>query len=154
MLAVPILLLLVVPPPALGAFAAARSDGTIPGQAGSQTYARSRPGIRYRCRSTTSPSAQRGTGAERWSATTWSWSVRGAGPDGGWYVTRAVLTCCAADAQSYPVRVVGDAEPRTADTWVEVSGRFVPPADPGRHTAAISANDVRPVSPPAQPYEQ
>ncbi|GGY97775.1 TIGR03943 family putative permease subunit [Streptomyces poonensis] len=43
--------------------------------------------------------------------------------DGGWYLTRLMLSCCAADAQSVKVRIHGG-EPPKADTWVSVTGSW------------------------------
>jgi uncharacterized repeat protein (TIGR03943 family) len=41
----------------------------------------------------------------------------------GWYLTRLMLSCCAADAQSVKVRVYGPAA-LPADTWVTVTGTW------------------------------
>jgi uncharacterized repeat protein (TIGR03943 family) len=40
-----------------------------------------------------------------------------------WYLTRLILNCCAADAQSVKVKVYG-VEPPEADTWVSVTGTW------------------------------
>jgi uncharacterized repeat protein (TIGR03943 family) len=69
--------------------------------------------------------------------------------DGGWYVTRTAISCCAADARSYLVAVDGvPAPPR--DTWVRVLGRWTPSATPA--TARLRASAVTPVPVPAAPY--
>ncbi|MET8750342.1 TIGR03943 family protein [Streptomyces sp. NPDC004667] len=43
----------------------------------------------------------------------------------GWYLTRIIISCCAADAQSVKVRVHG-APALPADTWVSVTGTWHP----------------------------
>lgn len=153
LLCVPIFLLLVVPPPALGAFAAARGDGVIPEPVSAfppLPVGRPLPmGVR--------DYAQRAAWDDGRTLIDREVVLTGfvtPTTDGGWSVTRTVLTCCAADARSFPVRVVGDPAPRTPDTWVQVTGRFVPAGDPARRTAAILAHDVRPVAEPAQSYEE
>ncbi|MER6535829.1 TIGR03943 family putative permease subunit [Streptomyces sp. 900105755] len=59
----------------------------------------------------------------------------------GWYLTRIIFTCCAADAQSVKVRMYGtDALP--ANTWVAVTGSWHPRGRLGTKSAA-AALDVR-----------
>ncbi|WP_306817068.1 MULTISPECIES: DUF1980 domain-containing protein [unclassified Microbacterium] len=71
------------------------------------------------------------------------------GGDGGFSLTRLVITHCVIDAQSASVPVrVGDA-PQTGQ-WVTVSGT-VSAADDG--TLAIAASEVTPIDEPADPYE-
>lgn len=82
-------------------------------------------------------------------------------PDGGVYLTRMVLSCCAGDGR--PVKVViDDPEGRAfpEDTWLQVDGTFTPmpppvegaAAEPGV-VAAIRAQTITRVPTPAQPYE-
>ncbi|MEU2775550.1 TIGR03943 family protein [Streptomyces sp. NPDC007162] len=67
--------------------------------------------------------------------------VTPADQDGGWYLTRIIFTCCAADAQSVKVRMYGtDALP--ANTWVAVTGTWHPQGRLGTRSAA-AALDVR-----------
>lgn len=153
LLLAPILLVLLAPPPALGAFAAARNDGAIPVPPSATPFGPLPPGA---------PVAL-DVHDYAWRA---AWddgrTLQGRevvltgfvtpDPDGSWSVTRTMLTCCAADARSFPVHVVGDARPRSPDSWVRVTGRFVP--GPGEHRAAVAADQVTPVAAPAQPYEE
>ncbi|MFH9860733.1 TIGR03943 family putative permease subunit [Streptomyces sp. NPDC017202] len=56
---------------------------------------------------------------------------------GGWYLTRIMLSCCAADAQSVKVRVYGVAAPE-ADTWVTVTGTWHAQGTLGTSSAAVA----------------
>ena len=75
---------------------------------------------------------------------------------GGWYVTRFVVNCCAADATAVRVAVpAGPADVRP-DQWVEVVGTATAPlTDPavGYPEPALDAASVRVVEPPAETYE-
>jgi uncharacterized repeat protein (TIGR03943 family) len=73
-------------------------------------------------------------------------------PDGGWWVTRLGLACCAADALSFRARVL-DAEPLPANTWVEVTGRWVPGDSGNAAIPLIEADDVSRIPEPSNPYE-
>ncbi|MER6274414.1 TIGR03943 family putative permease subunit [Streptomyces sp900105755] len=75
--------------------------------------------------------------------------VTPAGQGGGWYLTRIIFTCCAADAQSVKVRMYGtDALP--ANTWVAVTGTWHPQGSLGTKSAT-AALDVRRTEQVAQP---
>lgn len=152
LLLAPVLLVLLAPPPALGAFAAARGDGAIPAPPGDVRFAPLAPG----------PAVPVDVHDYAWRAA-WDDGRTLAGrdvvltgfvtpaPDGGWSVTRTVMTCCAADARSFPVLVLGDPRPRVPNTWVQVTGHFVPAGE--EHHAAVAATTVTPVAAPPQPYE-
>lgn len=94
------------------------------------------------------------------------------GVDGGTYLARLVIACCAADAT--PVRVLleggapGGGMPSTGvpgaaadlatlpqDGWFEVRGRLVPgSANPRtRFVPRLTVSQLRPIPPPAEPYE-
>lgn len=76
-------------------------------------------------------------------------------PGGGWYLTRARITCCAADARSYLVATLGTAKDYPANTWVRVRGTYASAGtDPERTPAEIRIADTVPISRPADPYEQ
>lgn len=75
--------------------------------------------------------------------------VTPASQGGGWYLTRIIFTCCAADAQSVKVRMYGtDALP--ANTWVAVTGTWHPQGRLGTKSAT-AALDVRRTEQVAQP---
>jgi uncharacterized repeat protein (TIGR03943 family) len=80
------------------------------------------------------------------------------GRDGGYRLTRFVIFCCAADAEALQAVVRGDATPRARDQWLEVEGSWQPrpPAaedDPSPPPPALHADTVRPVAPARPPYE-
>ncbi|MFG2281428.1 TIGR03943 family putative permease subunit [Streptomyces asoensis] len=80
------------------------------------------------------------------------------GDDGAWYVTRLVVTCCAADATTGKVEVrdAGD-EVLPADTWVTVTGTWRPRGALGSDAAwppVLDAVTVTRVAQPADPYEK
>jgi uncharacterized repeat protein (TIGR03943 family) len=76
---------------------------------------------------------------------------------GGYRLTRFVIFCCAADAEALQAVVRGDPTPRTRDQWLEVEGTWVPrPAavdDPSPPPPALHADVVRTVAPAHPPYE-
>src|SRR5439155_14796817 len=79
-------------------------------------------------------------------------------PAGGYYVTRLVITCCAADAVAVRIAVTGGSAGSLArDTWIEVVGRY-DGIDHSREgeigpVATIRADSVRQVAAPREPYE-
>ncbi|WP_329412464.1 TIGR03943 family protein [Streptomyces sp. NBC_00704] len=68
---------------------------------------------------------------------------------GGWYLTRIVISCCAADSTTLKVRVYGVAAPET-DTWVTVDGTWHPGGTLGTPSAAVAV-DARAVTAVAKP---
>jgi uncharacterized repeat protein (TIGR03943 family) len=79
--------------------------------------------------------------------------VTPAGGGGGWYLTRIMVSCCAADAQSVKVRVYGVRAP-AADTWVTVTGAWHPSGTLGTSSAevALDARTVEKVKQPSNGY--
>jgi uncharacterized repeat protein (TIGR03943 family) len=78
--------------------------------------------------------------------------------DRGWRLTRFVIFCCAADAEALQAVVGGDSSPRARDQWLEVEGTWMPrpPAaedDPSPPPPALRVDAVRPVAPARPPYE-
>ncbi|MGA5420046.1 TIGR03943 family putative permease subunit [Streptomyces lavendulocolor] len=75
---------------------------------------------------------------------------------GTWYLTRLVVSCCAADSRSLRVRVHGVPAP-PADTWVTVTGTWHPGGGGALGTAtapvAVDARTVRRVAEPVNPYQ-
>ncbi|MEU7496458.1 TIGR03943 family protein [Streptomyces griseofuscus] len=70
----------------------------------------------------------------------------------GWYLTRIIFSCCAADSQTVKIHVYGSgsAEPPAADTWLAVTGTWHPAGTLGT-TSAPAALDARLTTPIAQP---
>lgn len=76
---------------------------------------------------------------------------------GGFLLTRFVVTCCAADAIPVQVAVLDGGTP-PEDHWVEVVGTLVPPPpiDPDATELPrleVDATSVRAIDEPANPYE-
>ncbi|MFD6024591.1 TIGR03943 family putative permease subunit [Streptomyces griseoluteus] len=151
LLALPALSLLLYAPPALGAYTAAHSNGEPVATA---------PKERFPALPATSPLPLTLTGFTQRVQQDPTLAIRGrqvrltgfvtpAGPGGGWYLTRIIFTCCAADSQTVKVRVHGpDAPP--ANTWLAVTGTWHPAGRLGTKTAE-AALDVRESHPIAQP---
>jgi uncharacterized repeat protein (TIGR03943 family) len=72
---------------------------------------------------------------------------------GGWYLTRIVISCCAADSTTLKVRVYGTAAPKT-DTWVAVEGTWHAGGALGTSAAAVAvdARSVTKVGKPSNAY--
>jgi uncharacterized repeat protein (TIGR03943 family) len=80
------------------------------------------------------------------------------GQEGGYRLTRFVIFCCAADAEALQAVVRGDRTPRARDQWLEVQGTWLPRPvaaedDPSPTPPALQVNSVRPVAPVRPPYE-
>ena len=155
LLCLPLLLVLVVTPPPLGALAAGRTDPAVPQPPSGTRFDPLPPGGPVPL-AVHDYAARAAWDAGRTLAGTTVALTGFVTPDGtdGWSVARAVMTCCALDARSYLVHVDGDATRRAAGTWVEVTGRFVPASQPDDHIATIRADSVRPIPAPADPYEE
>ncbi|MFH9546914.1 TIGR03943 family putative permease subunit [Streptomyces sp. NPDC017435] len=71
----------------------------------------------------------------------------------GWYLTRIIVSCCAADASSVKVLVQGVAAPK-ADTWVNVTGTWHGSGTLGTSSAAVEveARSVKKVGKPTNSY--
>jgi uncharacterized repeat protein (TIGR03943 family) len=155
-LTLPALALLLFPPPALGSYSAdreadrraARGVGTFPalpagnpldltlGDFGSRAVYDSGRSLKGR--------TVRLTG----------FVTRDAG--GTWYVTRLLVSCCAADATTAKAEVRGAGAP-PVDTWVTVTGTWHPEGEPGSDAAwppVLDATSVRRVPQPDNPYEK
>ncbi|MEU8362726.1 TIGR03943 family protein [Nonomuraea sp. NPDC048882] len=156
LLAVPAFVIVLIAPPALGAFAARRDDGppapvraegyralaggevtelTL-GEFIGRAYARPGPSLAGR------------------KVRLVGFAVR-AGDGGGWYLTRMRIGCCAADALALEVAVQRAAAP-PEDAWVAVTGTWVPWPDgvPDDYVVpALAATAVTAVGRPAEPYE-
>jgi uncharacterized repeat protein (TIGR03943 family) len=76
----------------------------------------------------------------------------------GYRLTRFVIFCCAADAEALQAVVRGDPGPRARDQWLEVEGRWLPRPvaaadDSSPPPPVLDADAVRPVAPARPPYE-
>ena len=162
LLVLPILVLLLVTPPALGSYAASRQppgssggsaeefpplpepvDGVVPLLVSDfvaralYDQSRSLEGQRVRLVGFVVP--DEGGGRE-------------------YQLARFSLSCCAADAQAYTVLVRGDATPRQADQWLLAEGRWLPEpvteqAGPSVNPPVLVADSITTVHPPPDRYE-
>lgn len=79
-------------------------------------------------------------------------------PDGGWWLTRMSLSCCAADAFAGKIQIV-DAPPGwenpPTDTWTVVTGTWVAGGGTNSDTAIplLSAQEIIEIEQPVNPYD-
>ncbi|MEN9207843.1 MAG: TIGR03943 family protein [Gloeomargarita sp. GMQP_bins_120] len=76
-------------------------------------------------------------------------------PPQRFFLTRFVVTCCAADA--YPVGLpvdvpTGSAQQYPADTWLRVEGRMTTAEVYGKRRLVVQAENITPIERPANPY--
>jgi uncharacterized repeat protein (TIGR03943 family) len=76
----------------------------------------------------------------------------------GYLLTRFAINCCAADATALKVAIQGDPVPRAPDTWLEVEGRWQQrtgddPDQPSSETPLLLAESIRVIEQPSPPYE-
>lgn len=165
LLLAPIAVLLAVAPPALGSYTAARqagppaalveaADAAAPLGIGADD-----PGHEYRTMAL--------MGYVIWSQQTDLTPLEGRTirlegfltprEGGGWYVSRIIISCCAADASPVSVVLLGDVpDGLVADQWVEVIGRYAPPSphpSQGWAEPAIAVAEVDTIAEPAASYE-
>jgi uncharacterized repeat protein (TIGR03943 family) len=153
LLALPLLVLTLVTPPSLGAYAAARGStttvqapsGALPGLPPAVDGAVGLTLTDFATRAVYAPDSLAGS------------RVRLTGfvlpEEDGWTLARIALSCCAADGR--PVRVrAGGAPAPAADSWVQLEGRFDGVEGEGSERVPVLAVErVQPVEPPVQQYE-
>jgi uncharacterized repeat protein (TIGR03943 family) len=159
LLTLPALALLLFPPPALGSYSASREEaqraaqgvGTFPALPAGKVLDISV--AQYSSR------AIYDTGHSLKGRTLRMTGFVTHGSDGTWYLTRLLVTCCAADATISKVEIRGDASdgaPQT-DTWVTVTGTWVPKGKLGTDAAwppVLESTSVKQVKQPADPYDK
>ncbi|MEU7813247.1 TIGR03943 family protein [Pseudonocardia sp. NPDC049154] len=153
LLVLPVFLVLLVPPPALGAFAADRAGAEVPRPAAVATEALAGPDpvpVELHDYAERAAWDDGRTLAGHTVVLTGFVTPR---EEGGWYLSRMVISCCAADARSYLVETAGAPADRVParNSWQQVTGTYTP--GDGTHTARITALEVRPVAAPQDPYE-
>ncbi|MFJ1733458.1 TIGR03943 family putative permease subunit [Streptomyces sp. NPDC088254] len=156
LLALPATALLLFPPPALGSYSAAREDarraaqgiGTFPALPAGDPVDLSVAQFSSR--------AVYDSGRSLTSRTVRLTGFVTHGDGGTWYVTRLLVSCCAADATTSKVQVRGAGAP-AVDTWVTVTGTWHPGGRLGSSAAwppVLDARTVRQVEEPSNPYEK
>jgi uncharacterized repeat protein (TIGR03943 family) len=158
LLVVPMLVLLVLAPPALGSFSAARA-GTALGAATTSNLPPLPDGDPVRL--SVLDYAARAVDDHGRSLAHRHVTLSGfllAGDNGGWYLTRMVITCCAADAQPIKVGLTG-AVPAglKANSWLQVTGEYAARTDKDpvneEPIPYLAVSTAAPVPAPAQQYE-
>ncbi|MFL6061002.1 MAG: TIGR03943 family putative permease subunit [Marmoricola sp.] len=151
MLVLPIIAVFVVSPPALGAYAADRTAVKV---AGNGHYGSLSSG------SVSSMSVAEFQGRAQWDDTLEGATVQLTGfvstSGGHWYVTRLVISCCAADAVAYRIRIDGAVPTPPVNSWVQVTGSWEKPATtaiPRLDPPVLRTTSVSPVAEPKDPYE-
>jgi len=158
LLVIPMLVLLLVAPPPLGTYSASR-EGTALGAAATSQLPPLPDGnpvkvslLNY---------ASRAVFDKGVSLTGRTVVLSGfvlPGPAGGWYLTRMVISCCAADAQPIKVGLDG-AMPAdlVSNSWIEVTGTYDPKRDVDPVNRAtipyLRVTAAHPIPAPKSPYE-
>jgi uncharacterized repeat protein (TIGR03943 family) len=160
LLLVPVLVVLLVQPAALGSYAAS-SRSVVPGGGDGQFPPLSAP-VRGAVPMTMAEFVTRAVRDPAQSLAgvrvrLTGFAAPAEGGAGGYRLTRFVIFCCAADAEALQAVVAGDPTARARDQWLEVEGTWVPrPAaveDPTPPPPVLRADLVRPVAPARPPYE-
>jgi uncharacterized repeat protein (TIGR03943 family) len=154
----PVLGLLLVAPPAMGAFAA-RQSGTALSSAAESDYPPLPPGdvvgitvLDYASRAVFDKG--RSLGDRKVTLV----GFLATGPEGKQVLARMILSCCAADARPIKVGLTGAAPAGLADdAWVEVIGTYtdqtMTDSVNGEIIPAVTVSEWRPVETPKQQYE-
>ncbi|MFF0201241.1 TIGR03943 family putative permease subunit [Streptomyces sp. NPDC005017] len=153
LLCLPALSLLFYAPPALGAYTAARSSAKAverPERFGPLPATAPLP---MTLTDFTARVQQDRTLAVRDRTVELTGFVTPAAEGGGWFLTRIIFNCCAADSQSVKVRMYGVSAP-PADTWLAVNGTWHPSGRLGTRTAeaALDVHRTRPIAPPVNSF--
>ena len=160
LLLVPVLVVMVVQPAALGSYAVASraavpggSDGGFDPLAAPVRGAVPMSMAEFETRAVRDPSQSLAGVRVRLVG----FAAPAEGDAGGYRLTRFVIFCCAADAEALQAVVAGDPTPRARDQWLEVEGTWVPrPAtvdDPSPPPPVLKVDVVRPIAPARPPYE-
>jgi uncharacterized repeat protein (TIGR03943 family) len=155
LLTLPVFAIFLIAPPALGSYAASLDAGTVTAPAAGTDFPPLPPGDPATL--TLGDYSVRAVWDE--GRTLHGREVQLTGfvtprKEGGWFLTRIMLSCCAADGTAVKVRARG-AESLPADTWVRVVGRWAPSAAgrPEDRIAVLDVHEMRTIESPADPYE-
>jgi len=158
LLLLPMLVLLLLAPPALGSFSAARS-GTALGAAPASDQPPLPEGdpVRLSMMDYASRAVYDNGRSLAGRHLTLSGFVL-PGDGGTWYLTRMVITCCAADAQPIKVGLTGTVPGRLkANDWIQVTGSYATrkDRDPVNQEPIpyLSVESSTPIPAPARQYE-
>jgi uncharacterized repeat protein (TIGR03943 family) len=159
LLILPVLVLLLVAPPALGSYAASRQASRSGGPVGA--FPPLADPVDGAVPMPVSEFVSRALYDQRRSLAGARVRVLGfatPGDDGGYRLARFNVFCCAADAEAYEIVIRGDPSPRRADQWLLVEGRWLPEPPvtkiaPSSRRPVLVAEAVTPVRPPTDRYE-
>lgn len=163
LLTLPLLALLLIAPPPLGAFAASRqSDRPLPSSAAS-FGALPEPTADGAIPLKLSEYSFRALYDEERSldgktVRLTGFVTKSTEPGVAFQLTRFMLACCAADGQAVNVAIRTDQPAPPVDTWLEIDGTWVQReghqlGEVSYDPALLEASAVRPIAQPAQPYE-
>ena len=153
-LLLPVVLIAVSPPSSLGTYAAGRRAGLLSGgavAASADSIAKGRVSLADVAGALRSDAAMRALVERAGSPVEFVGFVDRTGgmPADEFYLTRFLVTCCAADAVSLRVRVVGaPPDDLKQDQWVRIDGRVYPLGG----EVLVHASAVTPVQRPEKPY--
>lgn len=159
LLTLPALALLLFPPPALGSYSAGREQAQLAAQGVGTFPALPAAKVLDISVAQYSSRAVYDTGHSLKGRTVRMTGFVTHGSNGTWYVTRLVVTCCAADATTSKVEIRGTeaSDAPQTDTWVTVTGTWLPKGKLGTDGAwppLLDAKTVTQVKEPADPYEK
>ena len=154
LLILPVLAIFLIAPPALGAFAVARdtSNAAEPAEAKAPPLPAGDP---------VPMSVAEYVGRAVWDdgLTLEGRTVAMTGfvtpdPAGGWWLSRLAMACCAADAIASKIKVV-NAPDLPANTWVDVTGAWIPGGGTKTETAVplLEIRELVEVPQPKNPYD-
>lgn len=157
LLAVPALALLLFPPPALGSYSADKQAAEYAAQ-GVGTFDALPKGdpVELTLGEFTSRAIYDSGRSLKGRTVRMTGFVTRADDGDGWYLTRLLVSCCAADASPYKVEI-READAPPADAWVTVTGTWHPEGELGSEEAwppVLDAGSVKRVAEPQNPYEK
>ncbi|MEU9731193.1 TIGR03943 family protein [Streptomyces sp. NPDC048002] len=157
LLALPLLALILVAPPALGSYSAVRAGTALQEPYGYAELPRADPVplalSDYAAR------AVYGHGRSLDGRRVRITGFVAPGPSGTPYLVRMTLNCCAADAQPVKIALTGEVPPvLRPDTWLRVTGTYTPRTvkDPvnGAPVPYLQVTEAVPVQAPRDPYDE
>jgi uncharacterized repeat protein (TIGR03943 family) len=151
LIVVPVIVVLALPPAALGSYAASRRSALTAGIVPSEDLSSGTLTLVDVAAGMWSPEARKQLASRAGTQVTFvGFVTRRSGSAADEFVlTRFLVSCCVADALSVQVRVVGAPPGEFAqDQWVKVTGSLYPLGT----EVLVEASSVEPVRRPAQPY--
>jgi uncharacterized repeat protein (TIGR03943 family) len=157
LLVVPMLAVLLIAPPALGSFSAARSGTALTATSSQLGPLPDGDPVRLSVLDYASRAVYDHGRSLQGRQFTLSGFVL-SGSSGGWYLTRMVITCCAADAQPIKVGLSGTVPSGLrANDWITVTGTYVDRIDKdpvnGEPIPYLTVATSAPIPAPALQYE-